>query len=101
MNGNNDIFQVDVFDDQQRLTLDELSQLCGTRTTLIVELVEEGVLEPTDVHASHWVFRGSCIKQVQTAARLQRDLNVNMPGIALALELLEELESLRRQVRRR
>ncbi len=99
MSHEKDILQVDVFDDERRLSLDELSQLCGAQTTLIVELVEEGVLEPADVRASHWVFSGSCVRRVRTAARLQRDLDVNMPGIALALELLEELESLRRRVR--
>lgn len=99
MSHEKDILQVDVFDDERRLTLDELSELCGAQTTLILDLVEEGVLEPADVRASRWVFSGSCVRRVRTAARLQRDLDVNMPGIALALELLEELESLRRRVR--
>lgn len=99
MSHEKDIMQVDVFDDEHRLTLNELSELCGAQTTLILNLVEEGVLEPDDVRAGRWIFSGSCVRRVRTAARLQRDLDVNMPGIALALELLEELESLRRRVR--
>ena len=33
------------------------------------------------------------------ALRLQRDLEINLPGVALALELMEELERLRRELR--
>jgi chaperone modulatory protein CbpM len=36
---------------------------------------------------------------VQRVVRLQRDFGVNLPGAALALELLEEVERLRRNVR--
>ena len=35
---------------------------------------------------------------VQTAQRLIRDLQINLAGASLALDLLEELEELRRQV---
>jgi chaperone modulatory protein CbpM len=30
--------------------------------------------------------------------RLQRDLEINLPGVALALELMEELDALRREL---
>ncbi|HRP35895.1 MAG TPA: chaperone modulator CbpM, partial [Gammaproteobacteria bacterium] len=32
----------------------------------------------------------------QVAMRLHHDLDVNLPGVALALDLLEEIERLRR-----
>jgi len=97
---NNDIYQVDLFDEQHRLTLEDLSQLCGVQTSMILELVEEGVLEPMDLHASQWSFSGTSIRRVQIAIRLQRDLEVNIPGVALALDLMEELEELRQRLRR-
>jgi chaperone modulatory protein CbpM len=31
--------------------------------------------------------------------RLQRDLEINLPGVALALELMEEIEELRRELK--
>lgn len=91
-----DIFPTDVFDEQRFLTLEELSRLCNVQTTLIVELVEEGVLEPADTRAAQWSFSGTCIRRVKVAGRLRRDLDVNLAGVALVLELLEELEQLRR-----
>jgi len=35
--------------------------------------------------------------RARIALRLERDLGINVPGVALALELLEELEQLRRE----
>ena len=92
-----DILQVDVLDEQHQLTLQELTELCQVQSSLIMDLVEEGALEPIDMYASQWYFSGTTIRRVQIAVRLHRDLNVNMPGIALALELLEELEQFRRR----
>jgi chaperone modulatory protein CbpM len=38
--------------------------------------------------------------RVRRAVRLQRDLELNLPGTALALELIDEIEQLRCRVRR-
>jgi len=35
------------------------------------------------------------IKRILVACKLQHDLRVNLPGAALALDLLEEIEKLR------
>jgi chaperone modulatory protein CbpM len=32
--------------------------------------------------------------------RLQRDLNINLPGLAMSLELLDEVDEMRRQLAR-
>jgi chaperone modulatory protein CbpM len=39
------------------------------------------------------------VVRVRSALRLQRDLGVNLAGIALALDLMEELEDLRSQLK--
>jgi chaperone modulatory protein CbpM len=38
------------------------------------------------------------VRRVRTVVRLQRDLGVNLPGAALALELLERIEELQRRL---
>ncbi|MBP1152859.1 hypothetical protein JOD69_004728 [Methylocaldum sp. RMAD-M] len=45
----------------------------------------------------NWQFNTAALRRLQTALHLQRDLGVNLPGAALALDLLEELEALRRR----
>jgi chaperone modulatory protein CbpM len=37
---------------------------------------------------------------VRSALRLQRDLGVNLAGIALALDLMEELDNLRAELKK-
>lgn len=85
----------EIFDDYTMLNVDELSRLCAVERTFIIELVEEGVLEVMEV-APEWRFSGTALRRARTASRLQRDLQINLPGVALALELLDELEHLRR-----
>ena len=65
-----------------------------------MELVEEGVLTPAGEAPGQWRFTGLHLHQARIAARLQRDLGVNLAGAALALELLEEMAVLRARLRR-
>jgi len=85
----------EIFDDRAALSIDELSRLCAVDRTYIVELVEEGVLSVMQVDTAEWRFSGAALRRARTAARLQRDLEINLPGVALALELMEELDRLR------
>jgi chaperone modulatory protein CbpM len=78
--------------------VEELCRLCAVDRTYIVQLVEEGVLSVTEIQATEWRFAGATLRRARTALRLQRDLEINLPGVALALELLEQLEGLRRQL---
>lgn len=85
-----------VLNEETRCTLTDLCRLCGVNAELIHEMIEEGILSPEGHSPQEWRFTFIAIKRVQTAVRLQQDLRINLPGCALALELLEELEELRR-----
>lgn len=91
----------EIFDDTQALSVDELCRLCAVDRTYIVELVEEGVISVTQIDATDWRFSGAAVRRARTALRLQRDLEINLPGVALALQLLEELDRLRRELESR
>lgn len=86
--------------EETHCTLAELCLRCGVDAAMIEAMVEEGIITPADSTASEGCFTALAIKRVQTAMRLHRDLRVNLPGCALALDLLDELEELRRLVRR-
>ena len=88
-----------IFEEYAVLSVDDLSRLCAVDRTYIVELVEEGVLSVIEVNAPEWHFSGTALRRARTALRLQRDLEINLPGVALALELMEELEELRRELK--
>jgi chaperone modulatory protein CbpM len=92
--------QGSILDDSVELTLQDLSRMCAVDESHIVEFVEEGVLTAIRV-APHWHFNGGAVRRARLAVRLQRDLELNLAGVALALDLIEELEQLRRELRMR
>ena len=54
---------------------------------------------PTIADEADYRFPGASVTLVIKAVRLQRDLDLNYPGIALALELMDEIEHLRERLR--
>jgi chaperone modulatory protein CbpM len=98
MRSTQDALTGEIFEEYAVLSVDELSRLCAVDRAYIVELVEEGVLSVTAVEAEQWRFAGTALRRARTALRLQRDLEINLPGVALALELMEELDALRREL---
>ena len=107
-----------ILDEQSVLTLVEICNACAVQTEYIIELVEEGLITPVspefgqemspqmgsqfslETHAPHsWRFTGMHMRLVRIALRLQSDLGVNLPGVALALQLLDEVEALRTRLK--
>ena len=89
-----------VLDEQTELSLTDLSQACSTSTEWVIELVQEGVLEPVGGQPTQWRFSGTSLKRAHTAMRLQTDLKINLAGVALALDLIEEIETMRERLHR-
>ena len=84
-----------LLDETVYYSLEEVCQVSGGRRDWVIELVELGILSPSGDTRSQWQFPGHCLHIAVKAQRLQRDLGLNLPGVALALELLEEIDSLR------
>jgi chaperone modulatory protein CbpM len=81
------------------LTVEEICRMCAVRSEYIAELVREGVIAPAMGSAPEsWRFTSLQVRHARVASRLQRDLGVNLAGAALALQLLDELETLRAQL---
>ena len=81
--------------EEDSLTLGQLCRACGVHADWIISLVEEGIIEPQGEDIRLWRFSGASLVRARIALRIQRDLGVNLAGIALVLDLIEELESLR------
>jgi len=64
----------------------------------IASLVEAGVLEPRGAAPESWSFPARDIARVRAAVRLVRDLDVNLAGAAVILDLLEERRRLERRL---
>ena len=85
-----------VLDESLEFELEEFCRICHASEAFVVELVAEGVIEPRGEERTRWRFTGRSVRRTQVALRLHQDLDVNLPGVALALDLLEEIERLRR-----
>ena len=89
----------DLLDEDVEMTLAQLCQACELSEAQIIELVEQGVIDPLGQEPAEWRFVSVSLRRVRITRNLQRDLGVNAPGAALALELLEEIEELRARLR--
>lgn len=87
-----------VASDRLELSLMELCEACGVHAERLIEMVQEGVLEPRGLEPSLWRFDARALERARVTTRLQHDLELNLAGAALVLDMLEELRALRRRV---
>ena len=93
-----------ILEERYELSVADLCRMFAVEEQHIVELVEEGVLGTRstvliEIDKTEWRFHGTEVRRARIALRLERDLGINVAGVALVLELLEELEQLRRERR--
>ncbi|UTW04916.1 chaperone modulatory protein CbpM [Amphritea atlantica] len=81
------------------LSFTEVCLQTGVAENTVVEIIEQGIVEPIGDSPGEWRFSPAMLIQTKKAVRLHRDLDVNWAGIALAIELLNELEELQEQNR--
>ena len=84
-----------LLDEKVSYSLHEVCRVCGSETEWVIELVEHGILQPSGQRRQEWQFGGSSLHTALKARRLQHDLGLNLAGVALALDLLDEIEVLR------
>lgn len=88
---------LDIGENESVFSLDEICERCGLHAERIIEMVEYGIVTPSKP-AQHWQFNATALLRLHRAQRLQRDLELNLPGLALSLDLLDEVESLRGEI---
>jgi chaperone modulatory protein CbpM len=86
----------EIFEDGAVLGITDLARMFAVEERHIVALAEEGVITALEIDSTEWRFGGADIRRARIALRLERDLGINLPGVALALELLDELQQFRR-----
>ena len=89
-----------ILEEESVLTLAELCWTCQTPAETIIRMIDHGVIAPIEGNTSRgWRFHRSALIRADKALRLKSDLGVNLAGAALALELLDEITTLRQQIR--
>lgn len=77
-------------EENPELTLENLCEACNVSQKFIYELMEYGIIESDLPH-----FTADHLRRVRTIKRLQEDLEVNLAGAALVLDLMDEIEHMR------
>ncbi len=77
------------------LGFEELCEKYGISAEYIHALIDYDIIHPKGDVTEKWVFDITDLRRINTALRLQHDLEVNIAGVALVLDLMDELEKLR------
>ncbi|MFJ1339129.1 chaperone modulator CbpM [Pseudomonas caricapapayae] len=78
-----------------KLDMQTLCQEADLPAAYVIEIVEHGIVEPTGRTPEDWLFDDQAPVLAKRAAKLHHDLELEWEGVALALELLEEVQQLR------
>lgn len=94
-----DLFRVHhgkIIDEEDDITLIQLCNYCRIGSDRVIEMVEEGLLDPRGRSKSEWRFEFTSVERVKKAERLSRDFQLSLPGAALVIDLLERIDELER-----
>ncbi|MFC4258375.1 chaperone modulator CbpM [Marinobacter lacisalsi] len=102
MNTTETIVSVELEDLDGTFTLREFCERGECHAEFIIKLVSYGIISPVEEadDARDWAFDLQALARLRKAQRLQRDLKINLPGLAMSLDLLDELRETRREVDR-
>ena len=89
-----------VIEEENYITLVELCQATNASEEYVIAWVFEGVLEPTGDMPHDWRFTGQSLRRTRLALSFARDLEINPAGVALALDLLDEIAALKARLQR-
>ncbi|MHA3097319.1 chaperone modulator CbpM [Acinetobacter brisouii] len=88
----------EIMDDQLSFTLTQFAETCGQSPEWILQLLEYDIL-PTRSDTVEHVFLGEDLSRARRAYRLQRDFDASFSAVAMMLDLIDEVQKLRKQVR--
>lgn len=87
-----------IVENYETLTFEEFCRATQSNEDLILQMIEYQLLNPTGKTQEDWRFDSVCLRRARIASNFFCDLEVNIQGVALALELLDRIESLQQQV---
>jgi chaperone modulatory protein CbpM len=89
---------IDIDDNGSSLSLHEICERCGVSAALLRDLVDLGVVDQQQGRAEQWQFTVTQYLRIRRAVTLHRDLGINESGIALAMELLDEIARMKDEI---
>lgn len=84
--------------DNQFLDLNRFAEACGQSPEWILQLIEHGIL-PERSEKQLTMFRDEDISRARCAYRLQRDFDASLSAVAMMIDLIDEVQQLRHEVK--
>ena len=86
-------------DEQIEMSFDEVCEQHDISESDLAHWIEQGLFVGDILHNQSSSFSQCMVQRLQSARRLQADLGVNEPGVVLVLELMEQLQQLRDELK--
>ena len=83
-----------------QLDMERFCEEANIPAAYVREIVEHGIIEPQGRAPDAWRFEDYELVIAKRAAKLHQELELEWEGVALALQLVEEVQQLRAENRR-
>ncbi len=91
--------RLDQVPNTQYFDLTHLAQACGQSPEWILQSLEYEILTARPDHRIHQFFSEDLVR-AQRAYRLQRDFEASLAAVAMMMDLIDEIQQLKLQIRR-
>lgn len=91
--------EAEIIDEQLSFDLQHFAQACGQSPAWVLQLLEYEILPPRPDDKIHQFF-GDDVLRARKAYRLQRDFDASFSAVAMMMDLLDEVQQLRKQMKR-
>lgn len=88
----------EIVDEHHIFDLKHFADACGQSPEWILQLLEYDILNTRSEERIHQFF-GDDVSRARRAYRLQRDFDASFSAVAMMLDLIDEVQQLRKQVR--
>ena len=88
----------EIVDEHRSFYLKHFAEACGQSPEWVLQLLEYDILPTRPEERIHQFF-GEDVSRARKAYRLQRDFDASFSAVAMMLDLIDEVQQLRRQVR--
>ena len=79
-------------------SFEHVVEVSGLSAQELRELIEIGVIQPSNADADNYFFHTHCIVLARKARRLRDDFELDTRGLALALNLLRRVDKLETEI---
>lgn len=91
---------ITIINNENLLSFEEICRAIHAEDDLIIQLIEYHVIQPKGSSKKNWKFDDIALKRARLARNFYYDLEVNLAGVALLIDMLEKIETLEANINR-